>query len=173
VTAAPFVPPVSPYKICVVEAVTAEFVIVKVNWAPATIEGVVIVICPDLPFNVAEVVPEAVPEFNTIPSPAAELTKLPLVAVMLPVVAVIPVPPVNVVVEAIEPGAMKVVGIESVTAPAVVEAVISLAVPVTETISPVAFKIWSQFATSGPPIVVYPKSCHEPLFGHTTIAPIG
>lgn len=87
-TADPVVPPVSPYRICVLDAVTELFVIVKVKVAPAAIDGEVIVICPDLPFKVAVVVPEVVPEFRTNPFPAAEQTKLPAVAVILPVVAV-------------------------------------------------------------------------------------
>lgn len=40
---------------------------------------------------------------------------LPAVATILPVVAVMPVPPVKVVVEAIEPGAMNVDGIDNTT----------------------------------------------------------
>jgi hypothetical protein len=57
------------------------------NVAPAFIVGVVIVTWPDLPFKVAVVVPEAVPEFKTIPAPAADAVKLPVVAVN-PVAAV-------------------------------------------------------------------------------------
>lgn len=59
-------------------------------------------------------------------------TRFPVLAVMLPVVAVIPVPPVRVVVDAMEPGAIKAEGMLKTTAPVVGEAVIWLAVPVTE-----------------------------------------
>ena len=64
---------------------------------------------PDLPFSVAVVVPEAVPEFRTRPAPAADATKFPVVAVMLPVVAVKPVAEVVVPANDGEDGTEKVI----------------------------------------------------------------
>jgi hypothetical protein len=81
------------------------------------------VTCPDLPFNVAVVVPEAVPEFRTIPLPAADDTKFPAVAVIFPEVAV------SVVVAVTDPGATNAEGILNVTVDPDAAVVISDAVP--------------------------------------------
>lgn len=74
------------------EPVTEELVKTNENVAPAAIDGVVIVTCPERPLSVAVVVPEAVPELSTMPFPAAEETKFPAVTVMFPEVAVMDVP---------------------------------------------------------------------------------
>lgn len=140
-----------------------EFVMVIAKVAPAAIDGVVIVTCPDLPFRVAVDVPDVAAEFSKIPFPAADETKFPFVAVIspavavidvpaftapavaviLPVVAVIPVPAVTVVVAASEvvvvrdPGATIAAGKDSVVVPDDVVAVIWFAVPFIAMMSPV------------------------------------
>ncbi len=126
----------------VVEAVIAEFVRVNVKSAAAAMLTLVNVALPDLPFTTTgdAATPEAVGELRIIPVPEVEATKLPLVAVMLPrvavmdvaaftapadaltlpVVAVIPVPAVTVVpdesevVVVNEPGAVIAAGSVSV-----------------------------------------------------------
>lgn len=106
------------------EVVTAEEVTVTVPGVPV----------------MAAVVPTeslaAVVAWITNLFPAEPRTMFPFVAVMFPVVAVMPVPPVKVVVDAIDPGAIKVAGIERVTTFEAVVAVIWLAVPKTETMLP-------------------------------------
>jgi hypothetical protein len=86
-------------------------------------EGVVIVIWPERPFKVAVVVPDAVPELRTSPLPAADDTKFPAVAVIFPRVAV------NVVVAAIDPGAINAEGTLTVIVDPEAAVVISEAVP--------------------------------------------
>lgn len=94
---------------------------------------VVTVTAPGVPL-IAAVVPTeslaAVVAWMTNLFPALPNTKFPFVAVIAPDVAV------NVVVAAMLPGAMNVEGIDRVTAPAEVLAVIWLAVPATDTILP-------------------------------------
>ena len=124
--------PTNVYMIWVVEPVIEVLVIVNASVAPAAIEIPVKVQAPDLPLHVTE--PDAAPDpvagDKTIPLPAALDTKFPFVAVMFPKVAVTVVVAVN------DPGAVNVDGIDSVTIPEDDEAVISLAVPNTETTLP-------------------------------------
>lgn len=105
------------------EAVIAELVIVT---APATIAPVV---PTDDDAGVAALI--------TNLFPAVDKTKFPLVAVILPSVAVMDV------VDAIEPGAVNAAGIVKTTSPRVLVAVIWFAVPVTVLTSPVAPTIFT------------------------------
>ena len=75
----------------------AEFVMVSVRSAAAAILTVVNVTCPARVFRTTgpDAAPEAVVALNDKPLPAAEETKLPLVAVIFPEVAVTVVPAVK------------------------------------------------------------------------------
>lgn len=140
----PVVAPLIESITIVEEAVIEEFVRVKVRSAAAAIDTDVKVARPDLPFTTTgeAAVPEAEAEVKRIPVPEVDPTKLPLVAVILPRVAVIVVPALsavpaaNVVVVANDPGAMIVVGNETVAVVPTVVTVIWLAVPRTELIVP-------------------------------------
>jgi hypothetical protein len=113
---------------------------------------------PTLPLQVT--VPLAAPEpvtgVVTIPAPLAESVRFPVVDVIpVPAVTVVvaetEVPAPTVVVAAMLPGAMKVEGIDNTTAPLVGDAVISLAVPVTERTSPLELPICIQLEDNDPP----------------------
>jgi hypothetical protein len=92
--AEPVVAPLMESITSVVEAVIEEFVNVRVKSAPAAMETDVKVALPDLPLTTTgeDATPEAWEEFKRIPVPTAVATKLPLVAVILPKVAVMLVP---------------------------------------------------------------------------------
>lgn len=123
--AAPVVAPLISRRTIVEEAVIAELVMVRVRSAAAAIDTEVKVARPDLPLTTAGSVAAtlALGEFKRIPVPKVDATKLPLVAVMLPKVAV------RVVVVVSDPGAMIAEGREIVAVEPTVVTVLWLAVP--------------------------------------------
>ena len=188
------------YSTWVPDPVIAEFVIVRVRSAPPAMLTVLNTAIPALELRTSgeAAAPEAVLELKRNPVPAVDPTKFPFVAVtapsvavtvvaevidptvvemfpadatILPVVAVIPVPPVSVVTEAIDPGAMKVEGIVKVTVAPDAAVVISFAVPasfilpatgVAVPVSPVNVDTWTV-----PP----PRTIHVALFPETEAKP--
>jgi hypothetical protein len=135
---------------------------VMVKVAPAAIDGVVIVTCPDLPLAVAVVVPDPVTGVNTSPVPDVVATKLPLVAVMFPSVAV------SVVVVVNDPGVVIAEGRETVATPAVVITVIWLVVPNTLRTSPLDVDISIHVDDNTALAVDWESKYHSelPLYNH-------
>jgi hypothetical protein len=105
--------------------------------------------------------------------PIVAKLKLPFVAVIFPRVAVMLVPDVKDVVVVNDPGAVIAAGKDNVTAPAVVEEVIWLAVPVTESTSPPALTPSTHVADSVPPTLDNVIRNHTPLAGHNHCWPNG
>jgi hypothetical protein len=162
--AAPVVEPTIEISKTVPDPVIEVFEVVKACVAAAAMLTPVKVTETTRPF--AATVPDAAPlatvGVSKRPVPAVEATRFPFVAVMLPSVAVMEVPAVIVVpeeravpaaivvVEAIEPGAMNVAGMESVATPAAVVTVIWLVVPRIEMIFPAEEVSSTQFADVTP-----------------------
>ena len=137
VNAAPVVPPISQYPTNVPEPVIELLVMVIAYVAPAAILGVVIVIDPTLPFNVAVVVPDVDCGFSRSPVPAVVPTKLPFVAVIAPKVAVSEVEAVSDPVTAVLPVAFPMLVAPVPPVPMVVTPapeVLMPTVPVTEVV---------------------------------------
>lgn len=145
--AAPAVAPTTLYSTIVDELTIAEFVTVKVCDAPPAIDGEVNVTAPIRPLHITA--PLAAPDVTvgvvTNPEPAANKLRFPADALN-------PVPAVTVDVAAILPGAINVDGIDNVTTPAELEAVIWFAVPFTAYIfGDNALATCTQLDTSVPP----------------------
>ena len=136
--AEPVVPPVRVYEICVLEAVTAEFVIVNVKVDPALMVGVVIVIWPARALSVAVVVPEVVPGLRSRPVPVADATKFPEEAVMFPAVTVIALAEVTAPVRLMPP---EPANIPTDVAPVVFPKVLVLAPVVAKVVAPVLLRV--------------------------------
>jgi len=106
---------------CVVDAVTSELVIVNVRSAAAAMLTEVNMAWPARALMTIgdAAAPVAVVALNNKPFPAAELTKFPLVAVILPRVAVILVPAVTVVAAPTDPSVEVMLPAEATILPVV------------------------------------------------------